>query len=67
MVAVCTLSPYRRLGIARAMMGVLESRLEGQHVYLFSDDTAGFYEGLGFTEQPMGLSKVVGQWLRNDA
>jgi ribosomal protein S18 acetylase RimI-like enzyme len=66
-VDVWTLSPYRRRGIARAMMRALESRLEGQHVYLFSEEAAGFYEGLGFKEQPTGLSKVVGRWLRNDA
>jgi GNAT superfamily N-acetyltransferase len=64
---VWKLSPYRGRGIARAMMGALESRLEGQHIYLFSDTAAGFYEGLGFKEQPTGLSKVIGQWLRNDA
>jgi predicted GNAT family acetyltransferase len=66
-VDVWTLSPYRGRGIARAMMRALESRLEGQHVYLFSETAAGFYEGLGFREQPTGLSKVVGRWLRNDA
>lgn len=64
-VDVWTLSAYRRRGIARAMMGVLESRLAGQHVYLFSDDAVGFYRKLGYGEQPTGLSKVVGEWLRS--
>ena len=62
-VDVWTLNAYRRRGVARAMMGVLEARLEGQHVYLFTDDAAEFYKRLGFREQPTGLSKVVGRWL----
>ena len=62
-VDVWTLNAYRRRGVARAMMGVLEARLEGQHVYLFTDDAAEFYKRLGFGEQPTGLSKVVGRWL----
>jgi GNAT superfamily N-acetyltransferase len=64
-VDVWTYTPYRRRGVARAMMGVLESRLRGQHVYLFTDDAADFYRKLGFREQPTGMSKVVGTWLRN--
>ncbi len=63
-VDVWTLSSHRRRGVARAMMSVLESRLGGQHVYLFSDDAVGFYKKLGYAEQPTGLSKVVGEWLR---
>jgi GNAT superfamily N-acetyltransferase len=63
---VWTFTPYRRRGIARAMMGVLESRLRGQHVYLFTDDAMDFYRQLGFTERPTGMSKVVGAWLRNE-
>ena len=66
-VDVWTLSPYRRRGIARRMMETLEPRLKGQHVYLFTDDAADFYHKLGFREQPTGMSKVVGEWLRNDA
>jgi len=63
-VDVWTLSSHRRRGVARAMMSLLESRLGGQHVYLFSDDAVGFYRKLGYAEQPTGLSKVVGVWLR---
>ena len=66
-VDVWTLSPYRRRGIARRMMETLEPRLKGQHVYLFTDDAADFYRRLGFREQPTGMSKVVGAWLRKDA
>ena len=65
-VDVWTLSQYRNHGIARMMMEMLEARLEGQHIYLFSDDAVAFYKKLGFKEQPTGLSKVVGQWLRHN-
>ena len=64
-VDVWTLSPYRRRGVARTMLELLETRLEGQHVYLFTNDAADFYRRLGFTEQPTGMSKVVGAWLRH--
>ena len=60
---VWTDSKLRKRGIGSAMMRRLLDRLPGQHVYLFSDDRASFYEGLGFEAQPVGLSKVVGQWL----
>ena len=66
-VDVWTLSPYRRRGVARKMMEVLEAGLEGQHVYLFTADAKEFYGKLGFNEQPTGMSKVVGEWLRNGA
>jgi ribosomal protein S18 acetylase RimI-like enzyme len=66
-VDVWTLSSYRHCGIARTMMDMLESKLEGQHIYLFSESAVGFYQKLGYKEQPTGLSKVVGRWLRNDA
>lgn len=65
-VDVWTLSAYRRRGIARTMMEMLLAKLEGQHVYLFTDDAVEFYSQLGFKPQPVGLSKVVGQWLRGD-
>ena len=64
---VWTLTAYRNRGIARTMMGVLESRLRGQHVYLFSDSAVGLYQKLGYREQPTGLSKVIGRWLSSDA
>jgi len=62
---VWTLSKYRKQGIASTMMRLLLDKLEGQHVYLFTDDSIEFYEKLGFTVQPVGLAKVVGQWLQN--
>lgn len=64
-VDVWTLSAYRGQGVARRMMGRLEEGLRGQHVYLFSDDAVEFYKKLGYREQPTGLSKVIGEWLRN--
>ncbi|HEX7313152.1 MAG TPA: GNAT family N-acetyltransferase [Pyrinomonadaceae bacterium] len=63
---VWTLSPYRKRGIARRMLEILEARLKGQHVYLFTNDAADFYKRLGFKEQPTGMSKVVGAWLSKD-
>lgn len=64
-VDVWTLTQYRRRGIATAMMKLLLAKLEGQHVYLFTDDAVEFYEKLGFEAQPTGLGTVVGQWLGN--
>ncbi len=65
-VDVWTLTKYRRRGIASTMMKMLLAKLEGQHVYLFTDDAIEFYEKLGFTPQAVGLGKVVGQWLQGD-
>ena len=63
-VDVWTLSPYRKQGVASAMMETLEARLEGQHIYLFTDDAVEFYEKCGYERQGVGVSKVVGRWLR---
>jgi predicted GNAT family acetyltransferase len=65
-VDVWTLSPYRRRGIARAMLDTLLQDLHGQHVYLFTDDAVEFYARLGFTPRGVGLQKVIGTWLVND-
>jgi ribosomal protein S18 acetylase RimI-like enzyme len=62
-VDVWTLSDYRNRGIARTMMTMLEQQLEGQHIYLFSEDVPEFYRKLGFSDQPTGLSKIKGKWL----
>ena len=64
-VDVWTLSAFRRQGIASKMMQSLLEELDGQHVYLFTDDMVDFYKKLGFEEQPVGLGKVIGQWLEN--
>src|SRR4029079_3376727 len=63
-VDVWTRSSARRRGIARRMLGILESRLAGQHVYLFSDDMAAVYRACGYSARPVGLEKVVGTWLQ---
>ena len=62
---VWTRSDLRRRGIARAMLALLESRLTGQHIYLFSDDHAQVYRQCGFRDRPVGLEKVVGTWLQS--
>ena len=64
-VDVWTRSDVRRRGIARSMLGILESRLSGQHVYLFSDDMADVYRACGYRERAVGLEKVVGTWLQS--
>ncbi len=62
---VWTRSDLRRRGIARAMLVALEARLEGQHVYLFSDEHAEMYRACGYRERPVGMEKVVGTWLQS--
>jgi ribosomal protein S18 acetylase RimI-like enzyme len=64
-VDVWTYTPYRRQGIGRQMMRQLLAQLEGQHVYLFTDDALPFYQALGFQKQGTGLGLVVGKWLQN--
>jgi len=66
LVDVWTFSEFRRRGIARRMIETLIEPLRGQHVYLQADpDNIEFYRRLGFREQPTGMSKVVGRWLKN--
>jgi ribosomal protein S18 acetylase RimI-like enzyme len=62
---VWTHSAHRRRGIASRMVRSLIEPLRGQHVYLQSDDAVEFYRKLGFAEQPVGLSRIVGRWLVN--
>ena len=64
-VDVWTHSDFRRRGIARAMLSILESKLQGQHVYLFSDDLAAVYLACGYRERAVGLEKVIGTWLQS--
>ena len=58
---VWTHSHYRRRGIATTLMQTLLNRLQGQHVYLFTDDRVDFYRTLGFKPQPHGMGLVVGK------
>jgi len=64
LVDVWTLSSFLRRGIAREMIRQLSNRLSGQHIYLQADEhLSEIYRRLGFREQPLGMSKIVGQWL----
>jgi hypothetical protein len=67
LVDVWTYTPFRHRGVARTMIELLLARLQGQHVYTFTDDVVEFYKGIGFRERPTGLERVVGEWLVNDA
>jgi len=60
-VDVWTYTPYRNQGIARHMMETTLQQLQGQHVYLFTDDAVGLYEKLGFAPQDVGMGRVAGQ------
>lgn len=64
---VWTSAPYRRQGIASAMVRLLLDRVPGQHVGLQTDNGQRLYESLGFRAQPEFWSLVVGTWLDNDA
>lgn len=64
---VWTQSGYRNRGIATTIMRMLVDAVPGQHIYLQTDDAVGFYEKLGFREQPKGLSIISGEYLRNDS
>lgn len=63
-VDVWTHSDYRRRGIASRLMRLLEEQLDGQHIYLFTDDAEAFYRRLGYRPQGIGMSVVVGRWLK---
>ncbi len=63
-VDVWTHSDYRRRGIASRLMRLLEEQLDGQHIYLFTDDAEAFYRSLGYRPQGIGMSVVVGRWLK---
>ena len=66
-VDVWTHSSFRRQGIATRMMELMLEKLPGQHVYLFTDEYADFYARLGFKPWEIGMGKVVGTWLENQA
>jgi ribosomal protein S18 acetylase RimI-like enzyme len=64
LVDVWTLSSVRRRGIAKEMIRQLTMRLAGQHIYLQADEhISEVYRRLGFREQPVGMSRIVGEWL----
>ncbi len=58
-----TRSAFRRQGIGARMLQLLVEPLQGQHVYLFTDDAQPFYAACGFVPRGLGMERVVGQWL----
>lgn len=65
-VDVWTYTPYRKQGIATAMMKRLFANLQGQHVFLWTDDAQGLYKSLNMREdKSTPFSTVVGNWLEN--
>jgi len=64
---VWTLSAYRRQGIGHKIMQMLVDAAPGQHIYLQTDNAIRFYEGLGFTSQPEGMSRISGVYLQNSS
>lgn len=66
-VDVWTLTEFRNQGVARKMMELVTAKLQGQHVYLFTDDSVEFYKKLGFVEQGVGLYKIIGDYLENES
>jgi ribosomal protein S18 acetylase RimI-like enzyme len=63
---VWTQSSHRKQGIATEMMEMMMRKCPGQHIYLQTDDAIAFYRDLGFNDQPLGMSIVVGEYLQND-
>jgi ribosomal protein S18 acetylase RimI-like enzyme len=60
-----THSAWRRRGIGRHMLERLVAPLDGQHVYLFTDDREDFYAACGYVRRGIGFERVIGTWLRN--
>ncbi|MDX1993821.1 MAG: GNAT family N-acetyltransferase [bacterium] len=61
---VWTHSAYRRQGIARYMLHLLEAEAQGQHISLWTDSAQPFYERIGYHRSADTLyEKVVGTWL----
>jgi predicted GNAT family acetyltransferase len=67
LVDVWTASSHRNRGIGSRMVRFLSDRVPGQHIGLQTDDAQAFYAALGFRPQPEFMSRVVGEWLDNDA
>jgi ribosomal protein S18 acetylase RimI-like enzyme len=67
LVDVWTATPYRRQGVASALIRRLLDEVPGQHVGLQTSNAQALYASLGFEPQPEFWSRVVGTWLDNDA
>jgi len=66
MLDVWTAAPLRRRGVGSQLVHYLRDQVPGQHIGL-QTETKAFYESLGFREQPLFMSTVVGDWLDNGA
>jgi ribosomal protein S18 acetylase RimI-like enzyme len=66
LVDVWTFAPYRRQGIASALIRMLVDQVPGQHVGLQTDGAQELYAALGFRPQPEFWSAIPGRWLEND-
>jgi predicted GNAT family acetyltransferase len=67
LVDVWTLTAYRRRGIASEMVRRLLATVPGHHVALFTEHAPQVYRALGFDEEHIGMSMVVGEWLKPDS
>lgn len=64
---VWTRSAYRRQGIARHMLQLVEEKAVGQHISLWTDSAQTFYEQCDYQPSEDFLyEKVVGSWLQSD-
>jgi GNAT superfamily N-acetyltransferase len=63
LIDVWTQSVRRRRGIGREMVKRLLQKVPGHHVGLFTDSATGFYDGLGFRREEVGMSRIAGEWL----
>jgi GNAT superfamily N-acetyltransferase len=65
-VDVWTHTDYRRQGIARQMLHLLEEQVPGQHISLWTDSAQTLYENTGYQRSEDTLyEKVVGRWLQS--
>lgn len=60
LVDVWTYHPFRLMGIGTSTVETVLAGLSGQHVFLQTDDAAGFYRRLGFSVRPTGMERVGG-------
>ncbi len=66
LVDIWTLGAVRHHGVARTTIELLLEKRHGQHVHLFTEGSVDFDKKLCSIERPIGIEKVVGQWLVNE-
>src|ERR1051326_6647155 len=64
-VDVWTHTSYRKQGIARGVLEIIEEQVPGQHIALFTDEAPEFYERCGYKRRGVTFEKVVGTWLQS--